>query len=55
MSKSYQFVREVLRQWGTLVTSGALIGAIGIWQGLGHAVPHAVYWAVALSGLAVAL
>lgn len=48
MWKPGQFAKELLGQWGTLVTSGALIGALGIWQGLGHPVRPSIYWAVGL-------
>ncbi len=54
MRKPGQFGKELVKQWGTLVTSGVLIGALSIWQGLGHAVRPAVYWAVALGGFVVA-
>jgi hypothetical protein len=36
------------------VTSGAFIGALGIWQGLGHHVPSWLYWAIGIVGLLVA-
>jgi hypothetical protein len=54
MWKAGQFAKELVTQWGTLVTSGALIGGLGIWQGLGHPVRPSVYWAVALVGFLVA-
>jgi|SRR5579862_7589102 len=54
MWKPLVYADALRRHWGAVVTSGALIGALGIWQGLGHAVPHSVYWAVALVGLAAA-
>jgi hypothetical protein len=53
--KPFEFADALRRRWGAIVTSGALIGALGIWQGLGHIVPPSVYWTVALAGLAVAL
>ncbi len=31
-----QFVNDVRKHWGILVTSGAAIGALGIWQSTGH-------------------
>ncbi len=49
-----QFVNDVRKHWGILVTSGAAIGALGIWQSTGHFVPHSVYWAVPVIGLLVA-
>lgn len=49
-----QFINSVRKHWGVLVTSGGLIGVLGIWQGLGHQVWHWIYWLVALGGFAVA-
>ena len=51
MSSPVEFVRAVFKHWGVLVTSGAGIGALGIWQGTGHFTPHWVYWLVAAIGL----
>jgi hypothetical protein len=50
MWKPVEFANELRKQWGTLVTSGALIGSLSIWQGLGHPVRHVFigqwyYWA----------
>src|SRR3989442_8246889 len=56
-----QFVRTFLlwlnslrRHWGSLVTSGAIIGALGIWQGSGHYVRPSVYWIICTVGLVAA-
>jgi hypothetical protein len=49
-----KFARAVIRHWGSIVTSGAIIGALEIWQSTGHFVPHWAYWAVAAVGLVVA-
>ena len=51
----FRFLRAVARHWGSLVTSGAIIGAIGIsigiWEATGHHVPAIVYWAIGVVGL----
>jgi hypothetical protein len=44
-------VWAVAEHWGSIVTSGVLIGVIGIWQATGHYVPHSAYWFVASLGL----
>jgi hypothetical protein len=49
-----RFCRAVVRHWGSLVTSGAIIGGIGIWQSTGHHVPGNAYWAIAVVGLFIA-
>jgi hypothetical protein len=54
MWKLLVFANEVRKHWGTLVTSGAFIGSLYIWQGTGHAVPSWIYWTIALAGLIVA-
>ncbi len=36
------------------MTSGALIGVLGIWQGLGHHVRPFVYWIIGIGGLVFA-
>jgi hypothetical protein len=46
-----QFIRAIVRHWGALVTGGALIGIVGIWQGTGHAVSPTIYWVVAILGI----
>jgi hypothetical protein len=50
----WQFCQSVLRHWGTLVTGGAIIGGIGIWQGSGNAVNPWVYWTIAIIALVIA-
>lgn len=45
------FALAVRKHWGALVTGGALIGLLGIWQGTGHSVPAWVYSAIALIAL----
>lgn len=45
------FLWRVARHWGALVTGGIFIGALGIYQGVGHTVPHWFYWTIA--GVAV--
>ena len=42
---------SVCRHWGSLVTSGVLIGGLGVWQGTDHRVSPYVYWLVAVLGL----
>jgi hypothetical protein len=54
VSLLYRFIRAVIHHWGSLVTSGAIIGAIGIWQATGHPVSGYVYWAIAGVGLLIA-
>jgi hypothetical protein len=54
MSNILSFFNVVRRHWGSLVTSGALIGALGIWQGARHPVKPWVYWAIAVVGLVTA-
>jgi hypothetical protein len=49
-----QFTRAVVRHWGTLVSGGAIIGFLSIWQGTGHLVPPTVYSIVAIVGIFVA-
>ncbi len=46
-----RFADAVRIHWGGIVTSGAIIGALGIWQSTGHIVKPNVYWAIALLGL----
>jgi hypothetical protein len=46
-----EFAKALLRHWGILVTSGAGIGALGLWQSTGHYIPYWVYVLVAVSGL----
>lgn len=53
--KPFEFFNALRKQWGSIVTSGAVIGGLGIWQGLGHAVPRSVYWIIAIIGLVLAL
>ena len=50
MSSLFGFTKAVLKHWGILVTSGVGIGALGIWQGTGHYIPHWAYWSVAAIG-----
>jgi hypothetical protein len=49
-----RFGQAVLRYWGSLLTSGVLIGVLGIWQSTGHTVPAAVYWTIAIVGFLIA-
>ena len=48
------YLDAIRRHWGSLVTGGAFIGILGIWQGLGHQVSPWVYWMIAILGLGVA-
>jgi hypothetical protein len=50
MRKPFEFIDAVRREWGALVTSGALIGVLGLWQDLGHPVLPGIYWAVGIGG-----
>jgi hypothetical protein len=54
VSSVFQFLRAVIRHWGALVSGGAIIGFLGIWQGTGHPVSPTVYWIVAIVGVFVA-
>jgi hypothetical protein len=49
-----EFVNSVRKHWGSLVTSGSLIGGLSIWQGTGHSVRPWIYWLVALGGFTIA-
>jgi hypothetical protein len=52
--KPLTWIKSVGQHWGSLVTGGVIIGALGIWQGVGHTVKAWVYWSVAILGLGVA-
>lgn len=54
MDDIVEFLQAVRRHWGSLVTGGALIGILGIWQGVGHSVKPWVYWTIGAVGLAIA-
>ena len=54
MRKIFTFARAVLHHWGTLVTGGSIIGALGIYQNVGHPVAPWVYWTVAIMSLVIA-
>jgi hypothetical protein len=54
MKEPLSFTVAVIRHWGVVVTSGVLIGGIGLWQSTGHFVGHWVYWSVGAVGLIVA-
>lgn len=54
MRKISQWIVSVSRHWGSLVTGGVLIGALGVWQGTDHHVPPSIYWIVAVLGLITA-
>lgn len=49
MWKPLVFANARRKPWGSIVTSGAFIGALGLRQGLGHHIPPAVYWTIALA------
>jgi hypothetical protein len=51
MCKLVTWISAVVGHWGSIVTSGALIGALAIWQGTGHYVPRYTYWVIAICGL----
>jgi hypothetical protein len=51
---SLLWLNSVRRHWGSLVTSGAIIGGLGIWQGSGHYVRPSVYWIIGTVGLVAA-
>jgi hypothetical protein len=48
------FLKAVAKHWGIAVTSGAIIGLVGIYQGTGHRVAPRVYWIIAAVGLFLA-
>jgi len=54
LSHVWDFVQAVRHYWGSLVTGGSFIGAIGVWQATGHHVPASLYWGIALFALFVA-
>lgn len=54
VSSAFQFLRAVIRHWGALVSGGAIIGFLGVWQGVGHRVSPTVYWIIAIVGIFVA-
>jgi hypothetical protein len=54
MQLPLRFVRAVLNYWGTLLTSGLLIGALEWWQSTGHEIPRTVYWIFGLVAFVVA-
>ncbi|SRR5258708_38746625 len=45
------YITAVRKHWGALVTGGSFIGLLSIWQGVGHAVPVWMYWAIGLAGV----
>jgi hypothetical protein len=49
-----RFLNSIRKHWGSLVTSGSIIGSLSIWQGTGHSVWSWTYWVVAIGGLAIA-
>jgi len=49
-----EFFNAVRKHWGSLVTSGSIIGALSIWQGTGHNVKTWLYWVVAIGGFGIA-
>lgn len=54
VSSIFHFIRAVVRHWGALVSGGAIIGLLGIWQGTGHRVPPTIFWIIAIVGIFVA-
>jgi hypothetical protein len=48
------FLNSVRKHWGSLVTSGSIIGVLSIWQGTGHSVRAWIYWLVAILGFTIA-
>src|ERR1700739_943903 len=48
------FVRDVLGYWGALVTGGVIIGALSIYQNLGHTIAPWVYGSIAVIAIVVA-
>ena len=42
------------KHWGSIVTSVAMIGALSVWQSIGHTVKPAVYWTIAVVGFVFA-
>jgi hypothetical protein len=51
MQSPLKFADAVRKHWGSIVTSGAIIGALGIWQSTGHFVKPFVYSAIGVIGL----
>jgi hypothetical protein len=54
ISPFFHFLYAVSRHWGSLMTSGFLMGFLYIWQGTGHDVPHYIFWIIAIVGIFVA-
>ncbi|HEX4077077.1 MAG TPA: hypothetical protein VHX49_16880 [Candidatus Acidoferrales bacterium] len=54
MGEPVRFLKAVLLHWGVIVTSGAFIGAISLWQSTGHFVAPWIYLSVAAVGLLIA-
>lgn len=46
-----RFATAVAKNWGSIVTSGVLIGVISIWQTTGRYIPRWIYWFIASLGL----
>jgi hypothetical protein len=54
VSSVLQFLRATVRHWGALVSGGAIIAFLSVWQGTGHAIPPVVYGVVAIVAVFVA-
>ena len=50
----FHWISTILTRWGALVTGGAFIGVLSIWQGLGHIVNPILYWVIAIAAFVVA-
>lgn len=53
-NKILLWIDAVRQHWGSLVTGGALIGVLGIWQSTGHYVKPYIYWVLAIGCLLIA-
>jgi hypothetical protein len=54
LKRIVQFVSEMCRTWGALVTGGFLVGLIGVWLLTGHILPPKIGWVVCIGGIIVA-
>jgi tetrahydromethanopterin S-methyltransferase subunit E len=49
-----QFVVEMCKTWGALLTGGFIIAIISIWQFTGHNIPTKVGWSLIMGAIIIA-
>ncbi|HEY1527814.1 MAG TPA: hypothetical protein VGH51_16395 [Candidatus Angelobacter sp.] len=54
IKQATEFLNAIRKHWGSLVTSGSLIGLLTLWQNTGHNVRTWIYWTVAIVGFGIA-